>query len=169
MCELAIRSSSCSIELDKWEALQPEYMPTAYVLDHISHEVNSQSGSSGSELGDRRPVRVALLAGADLLQSMNIPGVWSDQSLSHIFKYYPLFILERSGTDIENAKALLERWKGDIQVIPQLIPNDVSSTKVRQLRRQGMSIRYLVPDEVLEYIEERDLYTNEKKGSVSTS
>ena len=161
MCELAIQSPSCSVELDKWEALQAEYQPTAYVLDHFSQEVNSQSDGYGSGLGDRRPIRVALLAGADLLQSMNIPGVWSDESLSHIMSLYPLFVLERSGTNVEDAKALLQRWKGEIHVIPQTIQNDVSSTKVRQFRRRGLSIRYLVPDEVLEYIEERGLYTGE--------
>lgn len=167
MCELATQFSSSSIDLDKWEALQEEYQPTAFVLDHFSQEVNSHLGGRGTEPGDRRPIRIALLAGADLLQSMNIPGVWSDESMSHIMRHYPLFILERHGTDIQNAKALLERWKGDIHVIPQTIQNDVSSTKIRQFRRDGMSIRYLVPDEVLKYIEERGLYAGKvsKTGS----
>lgn len=164
MCELATQYSSSSIDLDKWEALQEEYQPTAYVLDHFSQEVNSQTGGRGSESGNGRPARIALLAGADLLQSMNIPGVWSDESLSHIMTHYPLFILERHGTDIEAAKALLARWKGDIHVIPQTIQNDVSSTKIRKLRRDGMSIRYLVPDEVLKYIEEQGLYAGEVSG-----
>lgn len=158
MCELATRSPSSSIDLDKWEALQEDYQPTALVLDHFSQELNSSLGSHGTESSDRQPVRIALLAGADLLQSMNIPGVWSDESLSHIMSHYPLFIVERFGTDVENAKAPLERWKGNIHVIPQPISNEISSTKIRQLRRQGMSIRYLVPDEVCDFIEERGLY-----------
>ena len=164
MCELVTQYSSSLIDLDKWEALQDEYQPTAFVLDHFSQEVNSQPGCRGTGPSDRRPVRIALLAGADLLQSMNIPGVWSDKSLSHIMRHYPLFILERHGTDVQAAKALLERWQGDIHVIPQTIQNDVSSTKIRQFRRDGMSIRYLVPDEVLRYIEEQDLYTSEASG-----
>ena len=167
MCELAIQDSSSSIDLDKWEALQDEYQPTAFVLDHFSQEVNSQPGGRGTASGNGRLVRIALLAGADLLQSMNIPGVWSDESLSHIMQHYPLFILERQGTDINATKALLERWKGDIHVIPQTIQNDVSSTKIRQFRRDGMSIRYLVPDEVLKYIEEQGLYTGEVGGTGS--
>lgn len=158
MCELVTQYSSSSIELDKWEALQEEYQPTAFVLDHFSQEVNNQPGDRATEPGNGQLVRIALLAGADLLQSMNIPGVWSDESLSHIMRHYPLFILERHGTDIKAAKALLERWKGDIHVIPQTIQNDVSSTKIRQFRRDGLSIRYLVPDEVLKYIEEQGLY-----------
>lgn len=161
MCELVTQYSSSLIDLDKWEALQDEYQPTAFVLDHFSQEVNSlQQGGRVTKSSDHgRPVRIALLAGADLLQSMNVPGVWSDESLSHIFKHYPLFVLKRHGTDVSAAKALLERWEGEIHVMPQTIQNDVSSTKIRQLRRDGLSIRYLVPDEVIEYIEERGLYT----------
>lgn len=161
MCELVTQHSSTSIDLDKWEALQDEYQPTAFVLDHFSQEVNNrQPGGHGTlSSDDSRTVRIALLAGADLLQSMNVPDVWSDESLSHIFKHYPLFILERHGTDIMAATALLERWKGEIHVMPQTIQNDVSSTKIRQFRRDGLSIRYLVPDEVIAYIEEQGLYT----------
>lgn len=162
MCELVTQSSSTSIDLDKWEALQEEYQPTAFVLDHFSQEVNGQpSGRHGTEPSDAQPVRIALLAGADLLQSMNVPGVWSDESLNHIMKHYPLFILERHGTDIIAAKTLLERWKSEIHVMPQTIQNDVSSTKIRQFRRDGLSIRYLVPDEVIKYIEEQGLYSSE--------
>lgn len=164
MCELATQYSSSSIDLDKWEALQQVYQPTAFVLDHFSQEVNGPPGSGVTKSGNGRPVHIALLAGADLLQSMNIPDVWSDESMSHIMRHYPLFVLERYGTDIQAAKASLQRWNGEIHVIPQTIQNDVSSTKIRQFRRDGLSIRYLVPDEVLKYIEEQGLYAGEASG-----
>ncbi len=73
--------------------------------------------------------------------------------------HYPLFIVERFGTDVASAKSQLDhRWKGDIHVIPQLIQNNVSSTMIRRFLQSGRSVRYLVPDEVLEYIEEQSLY-----------
>jgi nicotinamide mononucleotide adenylyltransferase len=167
MCELVSRHSSSSssrsiIEVDTWEAIQEEYQPTALVLDHFSREINNnnnQGPESSSTTNPRRPVRIALLAGADLLQSMNIPGIWSDESLRHIMSHYPLFIVERFGTDVASAKSQLDhRWKGDIHVIPQLIQNNVSSTMIRRFLQSGRSVRYLVPDEVLEYIEEQSLY-----------
>jgi nicotinamide mononucleotide adenylyltransferase len=170
MCELVTRHSSNSIDIDKWEAIQKEYQPTALVLDHFSREINdsntqgTESTSSSNSNSRPRPVRIALLAGADLLQSMNIPGIWSDGDLSHIMSHYPLFIVERFGTDVENAKSQLEaRWKCDnnnsnIHLIPQLIQNNVSSTMIRRFLQSGRSVRYLVPNEVLEYIEEENLY-----------
>jgi nicotinamide mononucleotide adenylyltransferase len=49
----------------------------------------------------------------------------------------------------------------------QLIQNDVSSTKIRLFRKRGMSIRYLIPDKVVEYIYAHDLYMDDDKKSSS--
>lgn len=38
---------------------------------------------------------------------------------------------------------------------------DISSTKIRQKIRQGCSVRYLVPDNVIDYIQKEGLYQNE--------
>ena len=46
-------------------------------------------------------------------------------------------------------------------MIPQLIQNDVSSTKVRLFLKRGLSVRYLLPSPVVTYIEENGLYTEE--------
>ena len=46
------------------------------------------------------------------------------------------FIVERSGTDIDEALATLQPWKDNIYVIQQLIQNDVSSTKIRLFLRR---------------------------------
>jgi nicotinamide mononucleotide adenylyltransferase len=48
-------------------------------------------------------------------------------------------------------------------VIPQLIQNDVSSTKIRLFRKRGKSIRYYIPDKVVDYIYEHDLYVDDEK------
>lgn len=161
MCELAVNNSANSLELDHWEAIQQEYQPTAIVLDHFEHHLNLIQGGVETVDGKRKPVRVGFLAGADLLDSMTTPGVWSEEDLNQILGDFPLFILERMGTDLGQTISQLARFKGTIHVIPQLIQNDVSSTKVRLLRRQGMSIRYLVPDPVVSYIEKHGLYKPE--------
>ena len=164
MCEMAVNISSPSLDLDHWEAIQHEYQPTAIVLDHFEHHLNSIHGGVETVDGQRKPVRVGFLAGADLLNSMTTPGVWSEEDLKHILGDFPLFILERMGTDLGQTISQLARFKGTVHVIPQLIQNDVSSTKVRLLRRQGMSIRYLVPDPVVSYIEKHGLYKPEVVG-----
>lgn len=164
MCKLAANTSSTSLDIDHWEAMQQKYQRTAIVLDHFKHHLNDILGGVETVDGQRKPVKVGFLAGADLLNSMTMPDVWSEQDLKHILGDYPLFILERMGTDLGQTISQLEHFKGTVHVIQQLVQNDVSSTKVRLLCRQGMSIRYLVPDPVVSYIEEHGLYKPEVVG-----
>lgn len=51
-------------------------------------------------------------------------------------------------------------------MIQQLVQNDISSTKVRLFLRRDMSIRYLVPEPVVQYIEENGLF--DEDGAAST-
>lgn len=46
----------------------------------------------------------------------------------------------------------------NVIVVKQLIYNDISSTKVRLFVRRGMSIKYLLPNSVIQYIHEHKLY-----------
>lgn len=57
----------------------------------------------------------------------------------------------------------LQQWRHNIRVIPQLIQNDVSSTKIRLFRKRGKSIRYYIPDKVVDYIYEHGLYSDDEK------
>ena len=139
MCQLAVKESSW-IMVDDWEAIKPEYTRTALVLDHFEHAINKMRGGINSARG-KKPVRVALMSGADLLDTMGHPGVWSAEDLDHILGRYGAFIIERHGTDLEAALSALRKWRDQIWVIPQPIQNDVSSTKIRQFLRKDMSIR----------------------------
>ncbi len=140
MCRLATQSSGW-IMVDDWEAIKPYYTRTALVLDHFQHEINEVRGGVQTATGESRPVHIALLSGADLIQTMSIPGVWEQEDLEHILGRYGAFIIERSGTDMEAALATLKQWRSQIYAIPQLIQNDVSSTKIRLFLRKDMSIR----------------------------
>ena len=78
-CRLAVEKTSTWLMVDAWESLQDEYQRTAVVLDHFDEEMNG--GPTGGVLtsnGSRRKIRVMLLAGGDLIQSMGEPGVWAD-------------------------------------------------------------------------------------------
>jgi nicotinamide mononucleotide adenylyltransferase len=155
--------------VDTWEALKKEYQPTALVLDHFDHEINVVRRGVMTADGQRKPVRIALLAGADLIQTMSTPGVWSEKDLDHILGRYGTFIVERSGTDIDDALTNLQPWKENIYVIQQLIQNDVSSTKIRLFLRRDMSVQYLIPAPVIEYIKEHELYSDEGAASSNPS
>lgn len=70
-------------------------------------------------------------------------------------------IVERSGTDMDEALASLKQWEDNIYVIHQMIQNDVSSTKIRLFLKRDMSIQYLIPEPVIRYIEQNRLYMEE--------
>ncbi|XXG95944.1 Nicotinamide/nicotinic acid mononucleotide adenylyltransferase 1 [Hypoxylon texense] len=162
MCELAAEDTSSWLMVDPWEALQPDYMPTAKVLDHFEHEINHVLNGILSADGEtRRPVKIMLLAGADLIGTMSTPGVWAEKDLDHILGNFGAMIVERSGTDMDEALANLKQWEDNIHVITQMIQNNVSSTKIRLFLRRDMSVQYLIPATVIEYIDQHRLYTDD--------
>lgn len=161
MCELAVEQTSHWLMVDPFEAVQSAYMPTAKVLEHFQHEINEVLGGAQRPDGSRVPVRIALLAGADLIQTMSTPNVWSPEDLDLILGKFGTFIVERSGTDMDEALSSLQQWRDKIYVIPQLIKNDVSSTKIRLFLRREMSVKYLIPTSVIKYIEENNLYEDD--------
>ncbi|KAI0997956.1 hypothetical protein K3495_g10236 [Podosphaera aphanis] len=165
MCELAVNETQDWLMVDPWEAQQTRYMPTAQVLDHFEYEINQVLGGAVRPDGTRVPMKIALLAGADLIQTMSTPGVWSEQDLEHILGQYGVFVVERSGTDLEDALIGLERWKDNIYVVQQLVQNDVSSTKIRLFLRRSMSVQYLIPAPIIKYIEENNLYQDPNNAS----
>jgi nicotinamide mononucleotide adenylyltransferase len=163
MCALAAEETSSWLMIDPWEAFQ-NYQRTAVVLDHFDYEINTILGGVETQDGEHRDVRVILLAGSDLISTMSEPGVWSVEDLDHILGRYGTFIIERAGSSMDQATDNLARWRNNIHLISQLIQNDVSSTKVRLFLRRGLSVRYLLPAAVVDYIEENNLYLDDGSG-----
>ncbi|KAI0120532.1 Nucleotidylyl transferase [Hypoxylon sp. NC0597] len=165
MCELAAEETSSWLMVDPWEALQPDYMPTAKVLDHFEYEINHVlNGILAADGETRKPVKIMLLAGADLIGTMSTPGVWAEKDLDHILGNFGAMIVERSGTDMDEALANLKQYEDNIHVIAQMIQNNVSSTKIRLFLRRDMSVQYLIPQSVIQYIDQHRLYTDDAEG-----
>jgi nicotinamide mononucleotide adenylyltransferase len=75
MCVLAVdEKRDGKLMVDPWEALKPDYTPTAAVLDHFDHEINEILGGAERPDGTRVPMRIMLLAGADLVETFSTPG-----------------------------------------------------------------------------------------------
>ena len=170
MCELACEQTSSWLMVDTWEALQPKYQPTAIVLDHFEREINETIGGMRTSTGEQRHVRVMMLAGSDLIKTMSEPGVWAPEDLEHILGKYGTFLVERAGTDVDQAMASLTEWRENIYIIRQMIQNDISSTKIRLFLRRGMSVHYLIPTCVIDYIRENGLYQDDgQRGAAAAA
>jgi nicotinamide mononucleotide adenylyltransferase len=164
MCELACERTSSWLMVDAWESLQPRYTRTALVLDHFNEEINIRKGGILTLLGEKRGVKIMLLAGGDLIESMGEPDVWADQDLHHILGKYGCLIVERTGADVRSFLLLhdiMYEHRRNVLVIKQLIYNDILLTKIRLFIRRGMSVQYLLPNSVIRYIQEHKLYVNE--------
>jgi len=155
MCKLAVESSDW-IMVDDWECSQSEYQRTVLVLNYFERRLNQLVKTPHG-----KPIRVMLICGSDLLASFNSPGVWSDEDLHEILGKYGVVCLKREGSDpntIIMENDILYKHQNNILLVPQWIPNDVSSTRIRLLISRGLSIRYLTPDPVVKYIEEHNLW-----------
>ncbi|GAA5900061.1 uncharacterized protein JCM6883_006079 [Sporobolomyces salmoneus] len=176
MCRDAVQETSEWLMLDSWEARQPGYTPTAQVLDHFDHELNTVRGGAdvvvtdhetGETRIEKRRIRIMLLAGSDLILTMSEPGVWAEKDLHHILGIYGCYIIERAESELDqtifssssvHSRSPLALYRHQIHMVDQLVRNDVSSTKVRLFIRKGMSVKYLIPSVAIRYIERHNLY-----------
>ncbi|XXG50577.1 hypothetical protein AAC387_Pa02g4562 [Persea americana] len=104
-----------------------------------------------------------LLCGSDLLESFSVPGVWIPEQVRAICRDHGVVCIHREGKDIEKiiaADDILCENKSNIIVVDEMVPNQISSTRVRECIMRGQSVKYLMPDEVIDYINEQRLYLN---------
>ncbi|EIW65759.1 hypothetical protein TREMEDRAFT_35987, partial [Tremella mesenterica DSM 1558] len=170
MCELGVEHTSTWLMVDPWEAGQPEYQRTAVVLEHFDEMLNGDGGMRMSD-GKKRRFKIMLLAGGDLIESFGEPGVWSEPDLHIILGRFGCLIVERAGSDVWAfllSHDILYHHRRNVIVIKQLIYNDISSTKVRLFVRRGMSIKYLLPNSVIQYIYDNRLYRFEMPKAVKS-
>ncbi|KAH7569206.1 hypothetical protein JRO89_XS06G0123400 [Xanthoceras sorbifolium] len=156
LCNLACKSSEF-IMVDPWEANQNSYQRTLTVLSRIKKFL-SEDG-----LISRESLKVMLVCGSDLLQSFGIPGFWIPEQLRTICRDYGVLCIRREGQDVDKIisdNEILNENRDNIKVVDDLVPNQISSTRVRECISRGLSIKYLTTDEVIDYIREMSLYLN---------
>lgn len=156
MCRQACKSSDF-VMVDPWEAKQSTYQRTLTVLSRIKKTL-SESG-----IVPRDSLKVMLLSGSDILQSFATPGVWIREQVRTICRDYGVVTIRREGQDVEKIISeddILSEYSGNIKVVDELVPNQVSSTRVRTCISRGLSVKYLTGDEVIDYIRQHHLYTN---------
>lgn len=109
-----------------------------------------------ARLRERRPDdRLVFLMGSD--QFASLARIWSRPEL--LPQLAELAVMVRSGVSFDPRviEAALPGVVGRYQLVP-VADLPLSSTGLRRRVREGLPIRYLVPEEVREYIEEHGLY-----------
>lgn len=153
LCHLACKSSDF-IMVDSWEAKQSTYQRTLTVLHRVKSILCQERQLSSDSL------KVMLVCGSDLLQSFGA-GAWIRDQVRIICKDYGVVCIRREGQEVEKIisdDVILSDYRENIKVVDELVPNQISSTRVRECISRGLSIKYLTEDEVVEYIKEHNLY-----------
>lgn len=88
----------------------------------------------------------ALIMGSDSFQNLN---KWKNYEA--IIKNYPIYIYKRAGFEIKNT------IKARIHIVEAPLLQ-ISATEIRKLIKEGKSVRYMLPDKVLEEIERGNYY-----------
>ncbi len=131
-----------------------------------SYSVESCEGLRG-EMKSLAPLYFVL--GNDAFAQFTSWCRWHDMlALAH------LVVVARAGESLEYSAEMLQLLQerevtrvADTSVSPggsilrmELTPQHVSATEVRRKLQAGESVRYLLPDDVIEYINEHGLYRN---------
>lgn len=99
---------------------------------------------------------IAFILGSDNLKELNI-WVKADE----LVKDFKIYVLERDKDSVEQIlesnKFLKENKQAFIKA-KNTITSNLSSTFVREKLKEGKSVRYLIPDEVISYVLENKLY-----------
>ncbi|XP_010890060.2 nicotinamide/nicotinic acid mononucleotide adenylyltransferase 1 [Esox lucius] len=190
MAKLAIDTSDW-IKVDTWESQQPEWVETAKVIRHhykelVSEELNidevdtvkytkrrkieeTDSTSEGlfsyPKMRDNVP-QLKLLCGADVLESFSVPNLWKPEDIAEIVGRYGLVCITRTGCDAHrfiHQSDVLWKHRKNIHVVREWVTNEISATHVRRALRRGQTVRYLLPDAVLSYIQQHGLYSAESE------
>ncbi|XP_060531180.1 nicotinamide/nicotinic acid mononucleotide adenylyltransferase 3 [Cylas formicarius] len=173
MINLALQDNNW-IKLSDWEANQETWSRTKQILQYHQNHINSVLHSNEDNLNEadfkwlpediryhNAGITVKLLCGADLLESFGTPGLWSDDDIEAIVGQHGLVVITRSNSNpnefIYNSD-ILTKYRSNITIVTEWIQNEISSTKIRKAFQRSESVKYLIPDKVIDYIHKNSLY-----------
>ncbi|XP_037132535.1 nicotinamide/nicotinic acid mononucleotide adenylyltransferase 3 [Syngnathus acus] len=169
MAKLALQSSNW-VKVDEWESQQADWTETVVtmryhhsrILNEFEQKIHEDSSSHSQSMAPQ----LKLLCGADFLENFRIPGLWRDDHMEEVVGRFGLVCISRGGLQCEQTVHELDplwRHRQNIFQVKDWVRNEVSATEVRRSLRRGLSVKYLVPDSVIEYIERHSLYTEDSE------
>ncbi|XP_071778201.1 nicotinamide/nicotinic acid mononucleotide adenylyltransferase 3 isoform X2 [Centroberyx gerrardi] len=174
MAKLALQTSDW-VTVDEWESQQPDWTETVVTMRHHSGRILKQYEQSTRKdkdsNGNPPPIsspspQLKLLCGADFLDTFEVPGLWLDEHVEEVAGRFGLVCVSRGGVQPERAvheSDTLSRHRRNIFLVREWVRNETSATEVRRALRRGLSVKYLLPDSVIEYIHQHDLYTEDSE------
>jgi len=171
MVQLAVEQSDW-IKVSDWETKQETWTRTRPTIQYYQSHINqimaeniNNDRNSNNNLWHNdhnyNGVKIKLLCGGDLLESFGTPGLWSDEDIEFIVGHHGIVVITRENSNplkfIYNSD-MLTKYMANITIVTEWITNDVSSTKIRRALRRNESVKYLIPDKVLDYIIKNGLY-----------
>lgn len=126
----------------------------------IDREGNSYSYETVEELKKEQPeTDFYFIMGADSLLEIER---WKHPD--RLMADCTLLVAVRDDCDKEGLKKqiayLTDNYQADIRILPAN-RMDISSTKIRQMIQEGKSVRYMLPDQVIRFIQKNHLYQQE--------
>ncbi|XP_015676763.1 nicotinamide/nicotinic acid mononucleotide adenylyltransferase 3 isoform X2 [Protobothrops mucrosquamatus] len=102
-----------------------------------------------------------LLCGADVLKTFQTPNLWKKEHIIEIVERFGLVCVSRAGHDpsqyITNLE-FLNNCQHNIHLVKEWVLNEISATSIRCALRKGQSVKYLIPDSVISYIKQHNIY-----------
>lgn len=92
--------------------------------------------------------------------------MWRDDHVEEVAGRFGLVCVSRGGLQPERAvheSDTLSRHCQNIFLVTEWVRNETSATEVRRALRRGLSVKYLIPDSVIEYIHQHNLYTEDSE------
>lgn len=174
MAKLALQSSDW-IRVDEWESQQPDWTETVVTMRyHYNNFLQKHQESTrmhklsneNSTATSNPSVQLKLLCGADFLDTFQTPGLWTDEHIEEVSGDFGLVCVSRGGLQPERTvhqSDILSRHRQNIFLVTEWVRNETSATEVRRALRRGASVKYLIPDPVLQYIQQHNLYTQDSE------
>ncbi|KAF5225331.1 hypothetical protein ECC02_001509 [Trypanosoma cruzi] len=105
ICKAALADHP-SLAVDEWEGLQPMYVRTVHVLDHLQkaaqrwYETDAAPNATQLAWVRQHPLSVVFVCGSDLFASFLRPGCWSLKLLKQLLDNFDVMVVRRACTNV---------------------------------------------------------------------
>ncbi len=154
---LKLMNDNCAVS--SWEL---SYRKSMRLADHVN---NFSAGQ-----------KVSMIVGADLIERMIDPIIFTDGDLTQIEKGSRLLAAPRNEIDINHTLKLIKQERGvklDVSLIsPVVLPENlhkfflISSTHIRKASQAGHSLESFLPENAARHVSQNCLYNNHKPSHV---